>query len=134
MIGFFILQEVPSDEAPLVSAYREGNKDIIGRFYFPPLNRKETSGIAKDTRFFGVLDDITGIGAGLFCEKDFNHKFDYPIQSAGNIQTEKRFVGTAVISPESMLELATNIICTAPETPAATTGNPVKLNLINLEI
>ena len=56
MIGVFIIEKFLNKKR--VKAKSKLAPDVHGVFYLPPLNRKDTSDIAVDDEFFGVLDDV----------------------------------------------------------------------------
>lgn len=90
MIGFFIADGTPTNDNKLVKAHAEINSYIVGTFYFPPLNRSETSTISQGTRFFGVLDDVSGFGACLVAvNDDFAHRFDYNVSVNGDLRVSE---------------------------------------------
>ena len=66
MIGFFIFDEVPDVNKPLVPAHSELNAHLKGRFYVKDIDCKDISSVKKGDTFFGVLDDASGFGACLF--------------------------------------------------------------------
>ena len=85
MIGVFILEK-------LIDKRRAKEKsklapDVHGVFYLPPLNRKDTSDIAVDDEFFGVMDDVSGLGA-LLCaiDHDFKGRFDYDLTVRASVK------------------------------------------------
>lgn len=63
MIGVFIVDSFL--EYKIILAHAKTDAGIRGSFYLPPLNRKNTSGIQKNTQFFGILDETSGMGALL---------------------------------------------------------------------
>ena len=66
MIGFFIFDEVPNVNKPLVLAHSELNAHLKGQFYVKDIDCKDISSVKKGDTFFGVLDDASGFGACLF--------------------------------------------------------------------
>lgn len=66
MIGFFVFDEVPSVDNPLVLAHAVLNTGIQGLFYVRESDCKDISSVKKGSEFFGVLDDSSGFGACLF--------------------------------------------------------------------
>ena len=85
MIGVFILEKFLDKRR--VKAKSKLAPDVHGVFYLPPLNRKDTSDIAVDDEFFGVMDDVSGLGA-LLCaiEHDFKGRFDYDLTVRASVQ------------------------------------------------
>lgn len=86
MITFFTVLSVSSDHLTC-TASAAMDEGIAGTFYLPPLARPETSGITAGSRFLGILDESSGIGA-LLCgigEADFNKSFKYNISVTGSI-------------------------------------------------
>lgn len=66
MIGFFVFDDVPSVDNPLVLAHASLNNGIQGLFYVRESDCKDISSVTKGSEFFGVLDDSSGFGACLF--------------------------------------------------------------------
>ena len=85
MIGVFIIEKFLDKRR--VKAKSKLAHDVHGVFFLPPLNRKDTSDIAVDDEFFGVMDDVSGLGA-LLCaiEHDFNGRFDYDLTIRASIK------------------------------------------------
>ena len=85
MIGVFILEKFLDKRR--VKAKSKLAPDVHGVFYLPPLNRKDTSDIAVDDEFFGVMDDVSGLGA-LLCaiDHDFKGRFDYDLTVRASVK------------------------------------------------
>lgn len=85
MIGVFIVEKFLDKRR--VKAKSKLAPDVHGVFYLPPLNRKDTSDIAVDDEFFGVMDDVSGLGA-LLCaiDHDFKGRFDYDLKVRASVQ------------------------------------------------
>lgn len=85
MIGVFIVEKFLDKRR--VKAKSKLAPDVHGVFYLPPLNRKDTSDIAVDDEFFGVMDDVSGLGA-LLCaiDHDFKGRFDYDLTVRASVQ------------------------------------------------
>ena len=66
MIGFFVFDDTPTLENPLVLAHSALNTGIRGLFYVRSMDSKDIAGVQKGAEFFGVLDDSSGFGACLF--------------------------------------------------------------------
>lgn len=66
MIGFFVFDDVPSVDNPLVLAHASLNNGIQGLFYVRESDCKDISSVTIGSEFFGVLDDSSGFGACLF--------------------------------------------------------------------
>ena len=66
MIGFFVFDDIPSVDEPLVLAHSALNAEIKGLFYVRSEDCKDISSVQKSSEFFGVLDDSSGFGACLF--------------------------------------------------------------------
>lgn len=66
MIGFFVFDDQPSVDNPLVLAHAVLNTGIQGLFYVRASDCKDISSVKKGSEFFGVLDDSSGFGACLF--------------------------------------------------------------------
>lgn len=75
MIGFFIFEDTPSIESPLVLAHSALNDGIKGLFWVREMDCKDVSSVQKGDTFFGVLDDSSGYGACLFI-KDLKGESD----------------------------------------------------------
>ena len=86
MIGVFIIEKFLDKRR--VKAKSKLAPDVHGVFFLPPLNRKDTSDIAVDDEFFGVMDDVSGLGA-LLCaiDHDFKGRFDYDLTVRASIKT-----------------------------------------------
>ena len=86
MIGVFIIEKFFDKRR--IKAKSKLAPDVHGVFYLPPLNRKDTSDIAVDDEFFGVMDDVSGLGA-LLCaiDHDFKGRFDYDLTVRASIKT-----------------------------------------------
>ena len=93
MIGVFIIEKFYDKRR--IKAKSKLAPDVHGVFFLPPLNRKDTSDIAVDDEFFGVMDDVSGLGA-LLCaiDHDFKGRFDYDltirasIKATGDVKTD----------------------------------------------
>ena len=85
MIGVFIVEKFLDKRR--VKAKSKLAPDVHGVFFLPPLNRKDTSDMAVDDEFFGVLDDVSGLGA-LLCaiDHDFKGRFDYDLTVRASVQ------------------------------------------------
>ena len=66
MVGFFVFDDVPSVDNPLVLAHAALNSGIQGIFYVRSSDCEDVSSVSKGDEFFGVLDDSSGFGACLF--------------------------------------------------------------------
>ena len=66
MIGFFVFDDVPSVDNPLVLAHAVLNTGIQGLFFVRESDCKDISSVKSGSEFFGVLDDSSGFGACLF--------------------------------------------------------------------
>ena len=86
MIGVFSIEKFLDKRR--VKAKSKLAPDVHGVFFLPPLNRKDTSDIAVDDEFFGVMDDVSGLGA-LLCaiDHDFKGRFDYDLTVRASIKT-----------------------------------------------
>lgn len=86
MIGVFTIEKFLDKRR--IKAKSKLAPDVHGIFYLPPLNRKDTSDIAVDDEFFGVMDDVSGMGA-LLCaiDHDFQGRFDYDLTIRASIKT-----------------------------------------------
>ena len=75
MIGFFVFDDVPSVDEPLVLAHSALNAEIKGLFYVRESDCKDISSVKSGSEFFGILDDSSGFGACLFI-KDLDVEHD----------------------------------------------------------
>lgn len=66
MIGFFVFDDIPSVDNPLVLAHAVLNAELKGLFYVRESDCKDISSVKKGSEFFGVLDDSSGFGSCLF--------------------------------------------------------------------
>lgn len=63
---------------------------ITGTLYLPPYMRKSTSSISSNSVIFGVMDDVTGLGAALYSEDaDFEYRFDADVTIGKNLSVQK---------------------------------------------
>lgn len=63
---------------------------ITGTLYLPPYMRKSTSGISSNSVLFGVMDDVTGLGAALYSDDaDFEYRFDADVTIGKNLDVQK---------------------------------------------
>lgn len=68
MIGFFVFEETPTVQQPLVIAHLKANDGVKGYFYTRTADASDLSTAATGSTFFGVLDDASGFGACLFVQ------------------------------------------------------------------
>lgn len=66
MIGFFVFDDIPSVDNPLVLAHAVLNTGIQGLFFVRESDCMDISSVKRGSEFFGVLDDSSGFGACLF--------------------------------------------------------------------
>ena len=66
MVGFFVFDDVPSVDNPLVLAHAALNSGIQGLFFVRASDCEDISSVGKGSEFFGVLDDASGYGSCLF--------------------------------------------------------------------
>lgn len=85
MIGVFTIEKFLDKRR--VKAKSQLAPDVHGVFFLPPLNRKDTSDIAVDDEFFGIMDDVSGLGA-LLCaiDHDFKGRFDYDLTVRSSVK------------------------------------------------
>lgn len=127
MVGFFVFDDVPSVDNPLVLAHASLNRGIQGLFYVRASDCKDVSSVKKGSEFFGVLDDSSGFGACLFIkgldvesesmllQNRLHVKGDSLID--GNLKvfgeiTGKSTVTRLTITPKDMATLASQITST----------------------
>ena len=128
MIGVFTIEKFLDKRR--VKAKSKLAPDVHGVFYLPPLNRKDTSDIAVDDEFFGVMDDVSGLGA-LLCaiDHDFKGRFDYDltvrssVKVTGDVKTDGDVKATGdvqagTISLRTHVHSIEGLIVSAGEPPA----------------
>lgn len=115
MIGYFVIDKFI--EPNMVEAHSARDTAISGEFYLPPLNRQDTSNIAIYDQFFGILDEISGIGA-LLCaiDNDFSGRFDYALTVNADISATGDVTAGAV-SLKSHIHPITGLEVSAGEPP-----------------
>lgn len=115
MIGIFWVEEIIGEKKVKASALM--NDGIKGIFYLPPLNRTNTSNIKVNTRFIGVLDEVTGYGAlCVAIDDDFEGRFDYDITVNGNVKASAD-VTAGAISLKSHIHSIEGLVVSAGEPP-----------------
>lgn len=119
MLTFFIVENVDSTTCTAHAAMDEG---IAGTFYLPPLSRPETSNIQTGSRFLGVLDEASGIGA-LLCgigDADFKRAFGYDLAVDGSLQTSGDVKATGDVKA-GVISLSNHVhTCASPGSPSST--------------
>lgn len=127
MIGTFIIKKFKN--AREVQAVSDMNNDIAVSLYLPPLNRQNTSDIATGDKVFGVVDDVSGVGAVLFAiDHDFANRFDYDLAVKGKI-TASGDVKAGTVSVQAHIhaaELTVEGTAEAGVVSGAATGNTNK--------
>lgn len=83
--GEFIIDSIDGNQCQAHSAYDEG---ISGSFFLPPLSRPNTSQITSGSRFYGVFNTQSGLGALCVAldDADFKGNFDYEISSSKDVK------------------------------------------------
>lgn len=116
MIGYFVIDKFI--EQNLVEAHSARDTGISGEFYLPPLNRQNTSNIGIFDQFFGILDEISGIGA-LLCalDHDFEGRFDYALTVNADISATGD-VKAGAVSLKNHIHTITGLEVTAGEPPS----------------
>ncbi len=115
MIGIFWVEEIIGEKKVKASALM--NDGIKGIFYLPPLNRTNTSNIKVNTRFIGVLDEVTGYGAlCVAIDDDFEGRFDYDLKINGNVKASED-VTAGAISLKSHIHSIEGLVVSAGEPP-----------------
>lgn len=151
MIGFFIFEEVPSIENPLVLAHSALNEGIKGIFYVRSMDCKDISSVEKGSEFFGVLDDSSGFGACLFVKDLVGEEDTLLLQNSlhvkkdaevggevevkGNLKVEGQITGKSTttklsLTPDDIVLLAAQITST-PGALGAVTLNHVSVQMEN---
>lgn len=104
MLGLFKVIEFLDPKR--VKARSIANEGVEGIFYLPPLNRQATSAIQTATRFYGIMDEVSGQGALLVAiDDDFDGKFDYDLKANDfktytlSLGSHAHSAGEALISP-----------------------------------
>ena len=145
MIGFYVFEEQPTVDNPLVLAHSSLNESIKGYFYVRESDCSDISTVTKGSEFFGVLDDSSGFGACLFIkdlasESDAlllqnnlhvkgNGVVDGNLRVSGQI-TGKSNVTKLIITADDMAILASQIT-TMPGPMASATLNHVTVEMEN---
>ena len=145
MIGFFVFEDTPTLESPLVLAHSALNTGIKGVFYVRSMDCKDIAGVQKGEEFFGVLDDSSGFGACLFV-KDIQTENDaLLLQNSlhvkknttidGNLKVGGQVSGKSPvtkisISPDDVALLASQIT-SMPGALGAVTLNHVNIEMDN---
>lgn len=115
MIGIFKIENILGPKTAKASAVM--NDGISGIFYLPPLNRQNTSDIKANSRFIGVLDEVTGYGAlCVAIDDDFEGRFDYDLTINGNVKASAD-VKAGTISLNSHIHSITGLEVSAGEPP-----------------
>lgn len=129
MIGVFIIEKFIDGKR--VGAKSKLAPDVHGVFYLPPLNRQNTSDLTVSDEFFGVMDDVSGIGA-LLCalDHDFEGRFDYDLTVRAGVKATGD-VQAGAVSLKNHVHTITGLVVSAGEPPvpigtgAGTTDVPV---------
>lgn len=145
MIGFFVFEDTPTLENPLILAHSALNEGIQGLFYTRSMDSKDIAGVEKGAEFFGVLDDSSGFGACLFV-KDIQMESDtLLLQNALHVKkdatidgslkvggqiTGKSQITKISISPDDVALLASQIT-SMPGALGAVTLNHVNIEMDN---
>lgn len=146
MIGFFIFEDVPSVDKPLVLAHSALNTGIQGMFYVRETDCKDITGVQKGAEFFGILDDNSGFGACLFI-KDLSVEsnalllqnnlhvegdtaIDGSLKVGGQI-TGKSNVTKLTLSAADVLTLAKQVALHPNPSPSAVTLESVTIEMQN---
>lgn len=115
MITIFFVERIIDEKRIYASAVV--NDAIKGMFYLPPLNRTNTSNIKPNTRFLGVLDEVTGYGALLVAlDDDFEGRFDYKLTVNADVKATGD-VTSGTISLKSHIHSITGLEVSAGEPP-----------------
>lgn len=146
MIGFFVFDDVPSVDDPLVLAHASLNNGIQGLFYVRSEDCKDVSSVKKGGEFFGVLDDSSGFGACLFIKGldvesnalllqnnmhvKGNTSIDGSLTVSGQI-TGKSTVTKLTLSASDVLTLAKQVSLHPNPSPASVTLNSVAVEMQN---
>ena len=145
MIGFFVFEDTPTLENPLVLAHSALNTGIKGMFYVRSMDSKDIAGVEKGAEFFGVLDDSSGFGACLFVkdiqtendtlllQNSIHVKKDATIDGNLNVGgqiTGKSQITKISISPDDVALLASQITA-MPGALGAVTLNHVNIQMDN---
>lgn len=145
MIGFFVFEDTPTLENPLVLAHSALNTGIKGMFYTRSIDCKDIAGVKKGAEFFGVLDDSSGFGACLFV-KDIQMESDTMLlQNSlhvkknttvdGNMKVGGQITGKSPVTKISItaddLALLASQITSMPGPMGAVTLNHVNIQMDN---
>lgn len=146
MIGFFVFDDIPSVDNPLVLAHAGLNTGIQGLFYVRSEDCKDVSSVKKGSEFFGVLDDNSGFGACLFIKNlsvesnalllqhnlhvEGDAAIDGSLKVDGQI-TGKSNVTKLTLSAADVLTLAKQVALHPNPSPAPVTLNSVTVEMNN---
>lgn len=120
MIGFFIVIKTPAVGATMLTAYAEHDNAIEGIFYIPFLNRNGQSNIKKGSRFFGILDEVSGYGAILHGIGDA----DFAGKMSGSLQVEQD-ITVGAVSLKNHIHDAGEALVSPAGNCTGVTGSPV---------
>jgi hypothetical protein len=93
----FALFVVDSVKGISCTAHADYDDGISGTFFLPPLARSDTSQIKVGSKFYGVFNYQSGIGALIvgIGDADFDGHFDYEIVANGTkLSTHRHEAGT----------------------------------------
>lgn len=146
MIGFFVFEDVPSVDKPLVLAHSALNEGIQGMFYVRETDCKDITDVQKGAEFFGILDDNSGFGACLFIKNlsvesnalllqhnlhvEGDAAIDGSLKVDGQI-TGKSNVTKLTLSAADVLTLAKQVALHPNPSPAPVTLNSVTVEMNN---
>lgn len=126
MIGYFEITEFLDGEDAAGAPFRARAKGVpdsgkVADLYLPPYLRKTQCGIGAGSRVFGIVDDVSGLGAALFGEDgaDFGYYFDADMQIKKGLTVTDDIKSTSGDVYAGQISLATH---THPITMAQFTG------------
>ena len=117
--GEFIVDSIDNNQCQAHSAYDEG---ISGTFFLPPLSRTDTSQIASGSRFYGVFNTQSGMGALMIAigDADFKGHFDYDITTSGDVKAGGNINATGDVKA-GLISLNSHMhVCAVPGTTSGT--------------
>ena len=152
MIGFFVFEETPTVENPLILAHSALNAELKGLFYVRASDCNDISSVSTGSEFFGVLDDASGFGACLFVkdlavetdalllQKNLHVKGNTTVDGSetvkGNLKvngqiTGKSNVTTLILSASAVSALAAQVALHPKPTPLGVTLESVTVEMKN---
>lgn len=143
MIGFFIIDsfENPTDSAGFQTRANVSNKmdmNLKGVLYLPPYLRKSQCNISEGDSVFGIIDDVSGLGAAIcgIDGADFQYFFDADVSIKKSLSVDDDITASGDVKTGSGLtEISLNnhwhgYIDSKGQPPVATPSQTQKPNEI----